>query len=84
MLNRSIKLPPVSFASMLVAATAGVLLIWSGLSILGGLLLTFGLLVFAAGLSYWEHRRINASFERVFADLAMAEAAKRMPALCSS
>ena len=76
MLNRSIKLPPVSFASLLVAATSGVLLIWSGLSILGGLLLTFGLLVFAAGLSYWERRRINASFERVFADLAMAEAAK--------
>ena len=76
MQTTSPKLSAVGIGSLVVAAMAGGVLMFSGLTLVIALAWTLGLLSIAAGLTYWERRRIDAQWRRIEAEHAKAEAEK--------
>jgi len=74
MQTTSPKLSAVGIGSLVVAAIAGGVLAFSGLTLIIAFVWTFGLLSIAAGLAYWERRRIDSEWKRMEAEHAKAEA----------
>ena len=74
--NPSSRISPVGLLPILVTAIGGGLLMRSEASLLVGLALAVGLLVLAAGASYWERRDFRAVLDQLRAGYAAAEAAK--------
>jgi len=76
MQTTSPKLSAIGIGSLVVAAMAGGVLMFSGLTLFVALAWTLGLLSVAAGLTYWEHRRIDVEWRRITTEHAKAEAEK--------
>jgi len=76
MQTTSPKLSAIGIGSLVVAAMAGGVLMFSGLTLVIALAWAFGLLSIAAGLTYWERRRIDAQWRRIEAEHAKAVAEK--------
>ena len=76
MQTTSPKLSAIGIGSLVVAALAGCVLMFSGLTLFITLAWTFGLLAIAAAFTYWERRRIDAEWRRSEAEHDKAEAEK--------
>ena len=70
------KLSPLGFAPFLVALVGGGLVLWGDFSLLSGVIVSAGLMVLAAVLSYMERRQLSARWEQAVAGCASSEAAK--------
>ena len=67
MSNASSMVARQGVAPLLIAVLGGAMLAWSAPSLVVGLALAGGLLVVAAGASWWERRRLKAALEPLLA-----------------
>lgn len=72
----SFKLSPVGIAPMLIAVLGGGLVAWRDDSLVVALVLACGLLLVAAGVSFWERRRVRAALDSALSESASAATAK--------
>ena len=76
MQNLLVRLSPIGFAPLLVAATGSGLLLWIEPSLIVGLSLSAGLLILATGTSYRERQGIRATLDQGRSEHTTAEQEK--------